>query len=25
MPFCGGCRVFADDSIGGEPFCPIEQ
>ena len=20
---CGGCRVFADDSIGSEPLCPI--
>jgi radical SAM protein with 4Fe4S-binding SPASM domain len=23
--FCGGCRVFADDGIGGEPFCPLER
>jgi radical SAM protein with 4Fe4S-binding SPASM domain len=21
--FCGGCRVFAEDSLGGEMFCPI--
>jgi len=22
---CGGCRVFADDHIGSEPSCPIEN
>lgn len=22
--FCGGCRVFAEDNIGNEPFCPIK-
>ena len=22
--FCGGCRIFANDSLGGESICPIE-
>jgi len=21
---CGGCRVFAEDTVGSEPFCPME-
>jgi radical SAM protein with 4Fe4S-binding SPASM domain len=23
--FCGGCRIFAKDAIGGEPFCPLDN
>jgi len=23
--FCGGCRIFAKDAVGSEPFCPMEQ
>jgi len=22
---CGGCRVFANDAVGSEPSCPMEQ
>ncbi|MCL1917422.1 MAG: radical SAM protein [Peptococcaceae bacterium] len=23
--FCGGCRLFAEDDLGGEPICPLRQ
>jgi len=23
--FCGGCRIFAEDDLGGEPICPLRQ